>query len=242
MSFFCCCCFVAVIWTDFFQMLIMFCGLIVIIVKGLYDVGGVETLWQINKDGGRLNFFDFDPNPLARNSFWSLVIGNFVLFFMYYCIDQSMVQRFASAKSTKHAQCALLLNVPAVFIFMTTCYFAGLVLYAQYAKCDPLSAPLITKITNPNQLMVFLVSDRMQALKGFTGLFLSSLLSGSLSSVSSVLSSMAAIVWADFLKPRKYFRHLNDNKSTLVVKGLVVLIGIISTGMAILVSNLKSIF
>ena len=32
-------------------------------------------MWKINEQGGRLNLFNFDPNPLVRQSFWSLVIG-----------------------------------------------------------------------------------------------------------------------------------------------------------------------
>ncbi len=66
------------------------------------------------------------------------------------------------------------------------------------------------------------------------------LFKGSLSSVSSILNSMAAIVWADFLKPIKYFKNMNDSKSTMVVKFLVVLIGAISTGLSILMSNVQS--
>jgi sodium-coupled monocarboxylate transporter 8/12 len=232
----------AVIWTDFFQMIVMISGVIVIIVKGLYDLGGIERMWQINAAGGRLNFFDFNPNPFVRNSFWVLIVGNFFQFFMLYCIDQSMLQRFASAKNTKHAKVGLLLNVPGIIIFMSVCYFSGLILYAQYAKCDPLSAPLITNVKNQNQLIVYLVTDKMQSLIGFTGLFLSSIVSGSLSSVSSILNSMAAIVWVDFFKPIKCFRKFDDGKSTMVVKSLVVVIGAVATGLAILISNVESKF
>lgn len=53
----------------------MFSGLIAVIIKGIIDVGGFDNLWQINTDGGRINFFNFDPNPMLRQSFWSLTIG-----------------------------------------------------------------------------------------------------------------------------------------------------------------------
>ena len=65
----------AVIWTDAFQMVIMFSGMIAVIIKGIYDVDGISEMWRINDLGGRLNFFEFDPNPLVRQSFWSLIIG-----------------------------------------------------------------------------------------------------------------------------------------------------------------------
>ena len=53
----------------------MFSGVIAVIVKGIYDVGGISNLFEICYEGGRLNFFNFDPNPLVRQSFWSLLIG-----------------------------------------------------------------------------------------------------------------------------------------------------------------------
>lgn len=53
----------------------MFTGMIAAIIKGIYDVGGFGNLWDIVSNGGRDNFFYFDPNPLVRQSFWSLVIG-----------------------------------------------------------------------------------------------------------------------------------------------------------------------
>lgn len=53
----------------------MFSGVIAVITKGIIDVGGISNLFDINYFGGRLNFFNFDPNPLVRQSFWSLTIG-----------------------------------------------------------------------------------------------------------------------------------------------------------------------
>lgn len=48
----------AVIWTDVFQSLIMIAGLIVVVIVGSIEVGGFDRVWQINKEFGRLNFFE----------------------------------------------------------------------------------------------------------------------------------------------------------------------------------------
>ena len=72
----------AVIYTDVFQLIIMFAGLALVITKGIIDAGGLSELLDINSAGGRLDFFDFDPNPLLRQSFWSLTIGMTVYFSM----------------------------------------------------------------------------------------------------------------------------------------------------------------
>ena len=102
----------AVIWTDLFQALVMFTSLFFIIIKGVIDVDGFGNLWRINSDGGRLNFFDFNPDPFVRQSFWSLFLGMIVYFSQSYCFDQQMIQRFKASKSKKLAQRALLLNAP----------------------------------------------------------------------------------------------------------------------------------
>ena len=85
----------------------MFTGLIAVISVGVHDIGGYwcnfkkkkpiilvfitigfTKLWEINSQGGRLNFFDFDPNIFIRQSFWPLIFGMIVHFSMSYCLDQ----------------------------------------------------------------------------------------------------------------------------------------------------------
>lgn len=102
----------AVIWSDLYQGVIMFASVIVIVIKGVSDAGGISNLWEVCDRGGRLNFFDFNPDPVIRQSFWSLVIGGTMNFGMYYCFDQQSIQRFTAAKTTRKAQIALLLNIP----------------------------------------------------------------------------------------------------------------------------------
>jgi hypothetical protein len=49
---------------------------------------------------------------------------------------------------------------------------------------------------------------------------------------------MGAIIWADYLKQFKYFSSMSDSKSTLTVKLIVVLMGVVATGLAIIVSGI----
>ena len=44
----------------------MIISLLIIIIKGTNQVGGLKKLWEINSDGGRLNFFNFDFDPFIR--------------------------------------------------------------------------------------------------------------------------------------------------------------------------------
>lgn len=218
-------------------MIIMFAGLIAIISKGIHDIG-IKNLWEINSNGGRLNFFDFDPNPFIRQSFWPLVFGMIVHFSMSYCLDQQMVQRFAAAKNIRTAQLALVLNVPGMFLLVSLCCFTGLVLYATYYNCDPLLKPEITGVKNPNQIVTYFVTDRLSSMNGMVGLFVACILAGTLSSISSCLNSLAAILLEDFLKRFRFFKELNDNKMTLTAKILVIICGVVCTALALVVSQL----
>ena len=47
----------AVLWTDVFQSFLMFMSMIIIIVKGTYDVGGFNVVWQRAQLGNRIEFF-----------------------------------------------------------------------------------------------------------------------------------------------------------------------------------------
>jgi Na+/proline symporter len=49
---------------------------------------------------------------------------------------------------------------------------------------------------------------------GITGLFLACLYSGTLSTISSGLNSIAAVVWTDFIKPTTYGSKITDNRAT----------------------------
>lgn len=72
----------------------MFLSLTIIVTKGIIDAGGFSNVWEINLNGGRLNLFDFNPDPFIRQSFWSLTIGQFIPMMMSYGFDQQMIQRF----------------------------------------------------------------------------------------------------------------------------------------------------
>lgn len=85
-----------------------------------------------------------------------------------------MLQRFLSAKSKRTAQISLILNTPLLFLIISLCCFIGLILYANFFKCDPLT----DKLTNPNQLVTYYVINNLKNIPGMSGLFLGSLFCG----------------------------------------------------------------
>lgn len=47
----------AVMWTDVFQTLIMFLGMLAVVIMGLIEVGGWSNMWAAIERGNRVEFF-----------------------------------------------------------------------------------------------------------------------------------------------------------------------------------------
>lgn len=52
-----------VLWTDVLQTSIMLISLVVISINAVVDIGGIDIVWQRAKEGERIEFFNFDPDP-----------------------------------------------------------------------------------------------------------------------------------------------------------------------------------
>jgi Na+/proline symporter len=204
-----------------------------IVIKGTIDVGGLGELYSINKQGGRLNLFDFNPDPFERQTFWSLYFGGCVYFSFAYCFDQQMIQRFRASKSIRQAQTALLFNIPFIFIFMFFCCLIGLVIYATYAECDPFKSG---QIKNINHYSSFFVLERLSGLHGVAGLFLGAVFCSSLSTLSSCLHCLSLVIWKDILCKFSYFTSFNERKKLNTNRCLVLFCGFLSTLVCYLIS------
>jgi sodium-coupled monocarboxylate transporter 8/12 len=47
----------AVMWTDAFQIIMMFAGLIAVLIQGSVDMGGFGNIWQVMVDRNRTDFW-----------------------------------------------------------------------------------------------------------------------------------------------------------------------------------------
>jgi hypothetical protein len=49
----------AVVWTDCFQVVILYSSMFAVLVKGTIDIGGLATVWERNIQSGRSDFFKY---------------------------------------------------------------------------------------------------------------------------------------------------------------------------------------
>ncbi|XP_077991446.1 sodium-dependent multivitamin transporter-like [Glandiceps talaboti] len=93
----------AVIWTDVFQFLVIFGTILVVFIVGSMRAGGFDHVWNYNAQNDRINLFEFPWDVTVRLSFFNLVIGFGFLDFNI-LLNQTSIQRYATAKTVGHAQ------------------------------------------------------------------------------------------------------------------------------------------
>uniref|UniRef100_A0A8P4GHH2 Solute carrier family 5 member 8 n=1 Tax=Dicentrarchus labrax TaxID=13489 RepID=A0A8P4GHH2_DICLA len=225
----------AVVWTDVFQLGVMLAGFLSVIIRSVVLQGGVFPIISDSQQGGRLNFLDFDTNPLRRHTFWTITVGGTFVWISIYGINQAQVQRYISCKSLTHARLSLYINLLGLLSILLCSVFAGMCLYSVYKNCDPWTAGLVSA---PDQLMPYLVMDILGDYPGLPGLFVAAAYSGSLSTVSSSINALAAVTVEDLIKP---YINMSEKHLSWTSKGLSLIYGVLCIGMAGLASLMGGI-
>jgi SSS family solute:Na+ symporter len=214
----------AVIWLDVFQGFMLFASGIICLSVLLFSAdGGPAAVWSIAKANGRTGFgpYDFD---LTRLTFIVMAINGVFYAIQKYGTDQTVVQRYLTAKTDKAAIRAsllgILLTVPVWMLFM----FIGTALYAYYQQH---SLPVGFR---PEQVFPYFIMTKLPV--GVTGLILSAMISAAICSLSADLNSLAAVGVEDYYKKMRPNRP--DAAYLKTGKWMVVISGLISIGIATL--------
>ncbi|XP_017482151.1 PREDICTED: putative sodium-dependent multivitamin transporter [Rhagoletis zephyria] len=231
----------AVLITDIFQSLLMFVSVFSVIICATIKAGSWGEIWRVAGEGGRLQFLDFSVDPTVRHTWWTQIIGGMATYLSLYGVNQTQVQRLLSARNLKSSQASLWWNLPILIPLSFSTCFSGLCIYYFYKDCDPL---LEGRISSRDQLMPLFVVDTMGGIPGLSGLFVAGIFSASLSTISSAISSLAAVTVEDYLKPLllwKTNKPLNESKSTWFSKFFNLIYGAACIGLAFLAGSLTGV-
>ncbi|GFO44797.1 sodium-coupled monocarboxylate transporter [Plakobranchus ocellatus] len=218
----------SVIWTDAFQTVIVFFGIFACIAKGSSIVGGFSKAWSIAEEGGRVIFDKFTPDPRVRMTLWGTLIGG-IFMWLTMAFDQSSLQRIRSMKSMRQARISTLLNIPFTLMYGALLLNIGIVIFAyfSYIGCDPLKS---RAIGSKNQVAPYFVLHSMTDLPGMAGFYLAAIFCGSVSTLSSGINSLAAILVEGMLSSSGY--KPTERKATLITKLAVAVVGSVIVGLA----------
>lgn len=207
----------AVIWLDVFQGFMLFAtGIICLSVLLFSTEGGPAAIWQIAEANGRTGFGPYDVD-FTRLTFLVMAINGVFYAVQKYGTDQTVVQRYLTAKTDKAAIRAslmgILLTVPVWTIFM----FIGTALFAYY-QLQPLPEGMKAESVFPYFIMTKLPV-------GIVGLILSAMISAAICSLSADLNSLAAVGVEDYYKKLRPGRpdkeYLKAGKLMVVFSGLL---------------------
>lgn len=148
-----------------------------------------------------------------------------------------MIQRYMSLKDVKTARKGQLIYVVGVSIMIFLSVFNGLLLYATYHDCDPLTTKLASA---KDQLMPLLVMDILKDYPGLPGLFIAGVFSAALSSLSTGLNAMSAVVLEDFCKP--FMKNgVSERLSKFIMRGTVLVLGVLSVCLVYIVQHMGAV-
>ena len=113
----------------------------------------------------------------------------------------------------------------------------GLAMYAYYIDCDPIK---LNQIENSDQLVPYYVAELFHSsLPGILGLFIACVFSSTLTTLSSALNAVSALVWDDWLK--KFFPQASTHFSVIMAKIIATIAGLICIGVAFLASSVGTL-
>ncbi|CAG7817718.1 unnamed protein product [Allacma fusca] len=215
----------AVVWTDVFQFVMIFTGMVAMVARGFYRAGGVMEAFEKADKHARLHLFDLTVDPFMRHNTLNFILGYGFNVLCLYGTYQPQVQRYCSLPTFRHAVKSILLSVGLNILTMGLVVSTGIAIFATYAGCDP---TLLGEIKKSDQIVPYFVLHELAFIPGMMGLFVSCVFSAVLSSLSSILNSLAAVTWQDFLSRITYFQNMSEKGQANTSRLIAVFYGIIT--------------
>ncbi|XP_022209730.2 sodium-coupled monocarboxylate transporter 1 isoform X2 [Drosophila obscura] len=224
----------AVVWTDVIQTIVMVIAIFFVIIKGTMDVGGLGVVIQRNFDSGRLEWPEWTFDPKVRMSMLAMMVGNVGHNAYMLGCNQIIIQRYNSLPGKKEMAQTALIFIIGLTVLNAVCLYNGLLLYATYFDCDPLTTKLAVA---KDQLVPLLVVQSLSSFPGVPGMFVAGVFSAALSSLSTGLNSLAAVFLEDYIKPLRK-KPMTEHEVAITVRLCTVIIGVLSVALVFVVERM----
>ncbi len=212
----------AVIYTDFFQNLLLIIGGVITLIVGTIAVGGLSEVLSLSTTSGESMWLLFHP---ATHKFGWLPIatGVLILGIHGHCTDQDYVQRALAAKNIYHAKMGAVVAGFFKVIALFICAVPGVIA----AKFFQNNTGIIA-----DQAYVSMMINVLPV--GLLGLCLAGLIAAIMSSVDSGLCAASSLISFDFIKKEK-----NVVKTGRIIIGILILLAI---AWAPMITKFKALF
>ncbi|XP_063227298.1 sodium-coupled monocarboxylate transporter 1-like isoform X2 [Bacillus rossius redtenbacheri] len=229
----------AVVWTDFLQSFVTVGSSLIVIAIGVAHVGGIGEVFSRSYEGQRLELFNLDPSPLARNTFWTVTLGMTFAWLSSMAASQGMVQKVIALPDITSARKSIWWFCVGNIFMKSVMVMVGLTIYSTYYECDPIKSK---KVNKPDNVVPYFVMDTAGSIPGLPGFFIAGIFSAALSTMSSDLNCLSATLYEDVLLPCAGKKRDLEERAHVILKTIVVVFGLLCTLMVYVVENLGTIF
>ncbi|XP_052121716.1 sodium-coupled monocarboxylate transporter 1-like [Frankliniella occidentalis] len=224
----------AVVWTDAVQAVSMYVCVVMVMVVGILKVGGLGVVWERGVASGRIEPPVVTLDLTTRHTLFTMMVGAFIGHCAHAGLGQSMIQRYLSLSSNRKAITAMWIFIAGICTFFITSCLAGLIISAYYHDCDPVHAKMVSR---EDQLLPLFVMETLRDVPGLAGLFISGVFSAALSSMSTSLNSMSAVIIEDWVRGFGGYEP-SERHAAWIMRGVVVVLGVITVGLVFVVEKL----
>ena len=206
----------AVIWLDVIQGFMLFgCGIACLIIILFAVKGGPAEVWHVASTNGHTGFGPYEWN-FKKLTFVVMAINGIFYGVQKYGTDQTIVQRYLTARSDRSAIRASLMGVfllvPVWALFM----FIGTGLFVYYKQ------NFLPTGIRPDAVFPYFIVNNIPT--GVVGLIVASLVSAAVCSLGADLNCLAAVGVEDYYK--RIYSNKTDQQYLKAGKWMVVLAGI----------------
>lgn len=220
----------AVIWLDVFQGFMLFASGIICICTLLFSTtGGPAEVFRVAAANGHTGFGPYDIN-FSKVTFIVMIINGAFYAVQKYGTDQTVVQRYLTAKTDKAAIRASFMGILLTVPIWTTFMLIGTALFVFY-KQHPLPTGL-----KPEAVFPYFIKTKLPV--GIVGLILSAMISAAVCNLSADLNSLSAVGVEDYYK--KFRPALTDKQYLRASRVIVICSGLLAISIGLLYVNAGS--
>ena len=216
----------AVIWTDFFQFVLLLAGAVVTpVYVALATQSNVGVWWAAFSEAGRAEVPLYSLDPTVRLTVVGMVVSKIVWDICTHGADQVAAQRYLSTSSARMARRAMFVSATGNIVMVLLLLLVGLSLFYFFFHQSGLPPQQFQKQIALEADKVFprFVASNLPA--GFSGMILAALLAAVMSSLSSGMNSISSVVVTDYIKRLQLLRQHEGSlylaRSITLVSGLL---------------------